>query len=172
MLGLAGVTDIEDRVAAVTVSVVVPTVPPNLAVMVVVPAARAVARPFPFTVATAGSEDSQVTSEVILWVPPPANVPVAKNCWVACGAMTGLAGVILMELGTSGPQADEHMAKDTGNNIVETYLRIFMRNSLNKSGSPPAIGFAPGEESRPYPHPPEDYGLRPEKFFGHVEFSG
>jgi hypothetical protein len=40
--------------------------------------------------------------------------------------MTGLAGVTSMDFGTSEPHADKHMAKDTGNNIVETYLRIFM----------------------------------------------
>jgi len=66
MLGSAGVIDMEDRVPEVTVRVVLPKVPPNLAVMVVVPAARAVARPLLVTVATAELDESQVTSEVIL----------------------------------------------------------------------------------------------------------
>src|SRR2546428_456471 len=45
MLGLVGVTVIVDRVAAVTVSVVLPETPPKVAVIVVVPAATDVARP-------------------------------------------------------------------------------------------------------------------------------
>src|SRR2546425_6840954 len=45
MLGVVGVTVIVDRVAAVTVSVVLPETPPNVAVIVVVPAATDVARP-------------------------------------------------------------------------------------------------------------------------------
>ena len=142
----------EDRVAEVTVRVVLPKVLPNLAVMVVVPAARAEARPLLFTMATAESDEPQVTFEVILWVPPPGYVPVAKNCWVACRDMTGLAGVIAMDVGTSGPHANKHTAKDTGNNIAETYLKIFMSTPLNQNESPPAFSFAPGEQSRPFPH--------------------
>ena len=57
MIGLLGVTDMEDRVAEVTVRVVLPKVLPNLAVIVVVPAARAVAGPPLFTVATAESDE-------------------------------------------------------------------------------------------------------------------
>jgi hypothetical protein len=169
MLGSVGVTDIEDRVPEVTVRVVLPTVLPRLAVMVAVPAARAVARPLLFTVATAELDEPQVTSEVILWVPPPAYVPVAKNCWVACTDMTGLAGAISMDFGASAPQANKHTANDPRNNIAETYRRIFMSTSLNKSGSPPAFSFAPGERNGPYPS--EDKGLQRGNFFERVEFS-
>ena len=49
-LGLAGAKDMDDSV--VTVRVVVPAIPPETALMVVVPAATAVARPLLFTVAT------------------------------------------------------------------------------------------------------------------------
>src|SRR6266571_4729498 len=45
MLGVVGVTVIVDRVAAVTVSVVLPETPPKVAVIVVVPAATDVAKP-------------------------------------------------------------------------------------------------------------------------------
>src|SRR5207247_202480 len=45
ILGVVGVTVIVDRVAAVTVSVVLPETPPKVAVIVVVPAATDVAKP-------------------------------------------------------------------------------------------------------------------------------
>ncbi len=52
-------TDIEERGAEVTVSVVLPTVVPEVAVMVVVPARKAVAKPLLFTVATEIFEEVQ-----------------------------------------------------------------------------------------------------------------
>ena len=97
MLESVGVTDIEDRVAEVTVRVVLPEILPELAVTVVVPAAAAVARPLLLTVATDGFDELQVTWEVISWVDASENVPVAANCWVACRGMLGSAGVIDME---------------------------------------------------------------------------
>ena len=81
MFESVGVTDIEDVVAELTVSVVFPEILPKVAVMVVVPAATAVARPLLFTVATAGLDEFQFTCEVISWgEPPPAYTPVATNC--------------------------------------------------------------------------------------------
>jgi hypothetical protein len=65
MLRLAGVTDMEVRVAAVTVRVVLPEILPELAVTVVVPTATAVARPLLLTVPTAGLDEPQVTWELI-----------------------------------------------------------------------------------------------------------
>ncbi len=69
MLGLTGVTDMEDRVAEVTVRVVLPEIVPEVtvmvAVMVAVPAAMAVAKPLLLTVATDGLEEVQVTRVVI-----------------------------------------------------------------------------------------------------------
>jgi hypothetical protein len=78
MLGLAGVTAMEDKGGELTVRTVVPTellletLPGSLevAVMVVDPMARAVARPPLSIVATEGSEEVQVTCAVIslmLW---------------------------------------------------------------------------------------------------------
>ena len=61
MLGLAGVTEMEDRVAEVTVRVVLPAILPKVAVIFVLPAARAVARPLPLTVATKRLDEVQVT---------------------------------------------------------------------------------------------------------------
>ena len=76
MLRLAGVTDMEDRVADGTVMIVVPKVGPEekllgmveLAVMVVIPAAIAGAWPLLLIVATVGSDELQVTCEDISWV--------------------------------------------------------------------------------------------------------
>src|SRR5438552_11879654 len=61
MLGFVGVTAIVVRVAAVTVSVVLPETNPNVAVIVVVPAATDVARPALSIVAKAVFEELQVT---------------------------------------------------------------------------------------------------------------
>jgi hypothetical protein len=69
-LGLAGVTEMEDRVAAVTVRVVFPEILPEVAVMVAEPAAIPVARPLLFTVAANVLDDLQETCEVISWVVP------------------------------------------------------------------------------------------------------
>jgi hypothetical protein len=76
MLRLAGVTDMEDMVAEGTVMTVVPKVGPEekllgmveVAVMVVIPAAIAVAWPLLLIVATVGSDELQVTCEDISWV--------------------------------------------------------------------------------------------------------
>jgi hypothetical protein len=61
ILGLAVVTDMEARVAEVTVRVLLPDVVPEVAVMIAVPAATAVARPLRSTVATDGSDELQMT---------------------------------------------------------------------------------------------------------------
>jgi hypothetical protein len=97
ILGVGGVRDMEDRVADVTVRVVLPEVLPELAVTVVVPKATAVARPLLLTVATAGFDEFQVTWEVRSWVVPSENVPVAANCWVVCRVMLEPVGVTDIE---------------------------------------------------------------------------
>jgi hypothetical protein len=72
MLGVVGVTAIDVRVlaAAVTVRVAVPLIPFSAAVMVVLPAATAVARPAELMVAVAVLELVQVAVEVMLLVVP------------------------------------------------------------------------------------------------------
>jgi len=67
------------------------------AVMVVIPAATAMAKPLLFIVATDVLDELQLTSEVKSWVVPSENVPVAVNSWLNCRGMLGLAGVITME---------------------------------------------------------------------------
>jgi len=70
MLGFAGVTEIDARVAEFPVKVVLPEMLPEAAVRVAVPAARGVARPVLLTVATAAFEEDQVTSVVISKLDP------------------------------------------------------------------------------------------------------
>jgi hypothetical protein len=53
MLGAAGVTAIDVSVFAVTVSAAIPLTPPTVAVTVLMPGVREVARPAALTVATA-----------------------------------------------------------------------------------------------------------------------
>ncbi len=69
-LGLAGVMEIEERVARFTLKVVAPEILPEVAAMVVVPDATAVARPLPSTVATDELEEVQVTCVVMSLVIP------------------------------------------------------------------------------------------------------
>ena len=59
-LGLTIVIDMDDRVAAVPVRIVLPEIFPEAAVMVVLPAATPAARPLLFTVATDVLEELQV----------------------------------------------------------------------------------------------------------------
>ena len=72
---MVGVTDMEDRDAEITVRTVLPKEGPveklfgmeEVAVMVVIPGAMAVARPLLLTVATDGLDELQVTCVVISW---------------------------------------------------------------------------------------------------------
>ena len=65
ILGLTGVTVIRLKVAGVTVSVVLPDLIPEVAVMTEVPVATPVARPPGFTIATPNVPDDQVTDAVM-----------------------------------------------------------------------------------------------------------
>jgi len=97
VLGLTGVTDMEDRVAEVTVRGVLPEINPEVAVMVAVPAATAVAKPVLLTVAADGLEELQVTCLVMSKLVPSEYAPEAANCWVAPKGILGLAWVTDME---------------------------------------------------------------------------
>jgi hypothetical protein len=130
----------EDRVAEVTVRVVLCETAPEVAVMVVVPAVRAVARPLLLTTATEVSDELQVTNLVIS--PPGAtgNVPVAVNCWVVPTGMIGLSGVTLMEVGCSIPSPHEFkdIAKKPRIDILRMNLKFFIRHPTGKKPAIPA----------------------------------
>ena len=75
----------------------VPEILPEMALMVAVPAARAVARPPLLTVATDVSDDLQVTCVLISWLVPSEYVPVAVKSLEFPAAMLGLAGATDIE---------------------------------------------------------------------------
>jgi hypothetical protein len=101
-LGFAGATATETSTGGSTVSPVVPVTPPDIAEMVVVPAARVVARPVAAMVAAAGVDDAQVAVEVRFCVEPSVYVPMAVNCCVSPASTTGFAGVTAMVATTAG----------------------------------------------------------------------
>jgi hypothetical protein len=99
--GVAGVTAIETKFAGVTVSVVLPLIPPIAAEMLVLPVVRPLARPFESaafeTVATAAMLDAHVTLSETSWVEASSKKPVAMNCcWVPL-AIDGTGGVTAIE---------------------------------------------------------------------------
>jgi hypothetical protein len=85
----------------VTVSVAVSETLPDVAVIVVEPAATEVAKPLEpaalLMAATAASDELQVTVIVRSCVVLSENVPVATNCWFVPLRMLGLVGVIAMD---------------------------------------------------------------------------
>src|SRR5207244_11568746 len=102
MLGAVGVTVIVDRVAAVTVSVVLPETPPKVAVIVVIPAATDVARPALSIVAKTVFEELQVTWDVTSCVVLSLLVPVAVNFRVNRFVIPGVVGVTVGVDGIEG----------------------------------------------------------------------
>ena len=84
MLGLIGVTTIAWSVALITERVVLPVMPPNLAVMVAEPTPTPVASPLEFEAllmtATVVAEELQVAAVVRICTELSENIPVAVNC--------------------------------------------------------------------------------------------
>jgi hypothetical protein len=95
--GFAGVTAIDCSVAAVTVRVVEPLIPPDVALIVEVPTPAPVARPAALIVAVVVVPELHVTVLVRFCVVPSLNVPVAVNCCVAPLAIDGFAGVTAID---------------------------------------------------------------------------
>jgi hypothetical protein len=110
---VTGVTVIDTRVAAVTVSVVDPLTVPDVAVMVAEPCIFDVASPDPLIVATPAVADDQVTELVRSLLLPSEYPPVALNCSVSPAATDGVPGVTLIEVSVFGggvvdPPPPEH----------------------------------------------------------------
>jgi hypothetical protein len=93
MDGLAGVTEIDSSIGAVTVSVVEPLIDPNVAWIVVLPCAILLASPALLIVATDVNTEAHVTEPLRSCVVLLEYVPVAVNCWVFPNPTDGLAGV-------------------------------------------------------------------------------
>ena len=90
-------TVIETR--ARTVRVVVPSIVPDLARMIVAPGPTPVANPEALIVATPVKSDIHMTELVrFLVVVPSLYVPVAMNCSVPPTAIVGFSGVIAIEV--------------------------------------------------------------------------
>jgi hypothetical protein len=106
MLGLDGVIDRETSVAGVTVRAVEPDMPPEVAVIVVVPATIEVAKPLEPAVlliaATAEVDEFHITVVVRSCIVLSEYVPEAVNCCVVPGAMLGLVGLIAMDTSVAG----------------------------------------------------------------------
>src|SRR5216110_1719506 len=105
MLGLTGVTEMLTSVAGVTVSVVLPVMPADVAEMLDVPTARAVAvprMPDVVTLATVPSADCHVAACVRSCVVLSVYVPIAVNCTCVPLAMEGFVGVTAIEDSVAG----------------------------------------------------------------------
>jgi hypothetical protein len=106
MLGLVGVTAMETSVTEVTASEVDPEILPDVAVIVVEPAATEVVNPLEpaalLMAAIVAADDFQVTDVVRFCVEPSEYVPVAVNCLVVPSAMLGLVGVTAMDTSVAG----------------------------------------------------------------------
>src|ERR1700677_514297 len=107
MLGLAGVTAIETRVAGVTLKVTAgEVIPLNIAVIEVVPAMSVVASPAEPAVllieAASVFEESQVRELVRSCVEESVNTPMAVNCSVLPLATLRAAGVTRMDTSEEG----------------------------------------------------------------------
>jgi hypothetical protein len=105
-LGLLGVIEIETSVVGVTVKIIEPEMPPDVAVIVVEPAAAEVANPLEPAVlliaATAEVDELHVTDAVRSCVVLSEYVPDAVNCFVVCVAMLGLVGFTAMDTSVAG----------------------------------------------------------------------
>ena len=97
MDGVAGVTLMEIRLGALTVTVELPVTCSKAAEMTVVPGLMPDARPAALTPASVGAEEVQFTEGLMFWVVPSLNEPVAVNCRNNPTTRVGFAGVTVME---------------------------------------------------------------------------
>src|SRR6266567_4570077 len=88
----------ETRCAVETVSPVDPLTAPKAALIVVLPVATLLDRPWLVMVAAAGFEDVQTTEPLMSCVLVSLNVPIAANCLVVPTAMLEFAGVTAIEI--------------------------------------------------------------------------
>jgi hypothetical protein len=104
--GIVGVTAIETRAAALTVSVVDPLIEPEVAVIFAVPWPTLLATPCvpvaSLIVAVVGVSELHCTLAVMFCVLPSVKVPVAVNAWVVPSGIVGIAGVTAIETNTAG----------------------------------------------------------------------
>jgi len=126
MLGLVGVIAMDTSVAEVMVSEVDPEMLPDVALIVVEPAATEVASPLEpaalLIAATAALDEYQVTAVVRFCVELSEYVPVAVNCLEVPRTILGLVGVIAMDTSVAGVtdnKLEPEMLPDTALIVVE-----------------------------------------------------
>jgi hypothetical protein len=123
-VGAVGVTAMDFSVGAVTVKVVVPETPAEVAVMVVEPAAAPVARPAALIAAVAGVDDVHVTEEEISLLEPSEYIPAAEN-WVVSPATTlGSDGVMEIDWSTLGGGASSPPPQPAITRISPTVISV------------------------------------------------
>lgn len=135
--GFLGVTSMETRVAAVTVSEVDPDTLPEAAVTFVVPVESERANPFETTSllmdATASFDRLHVTDAVMSRVVLSENTPVALNCWVVPSAILGSAGLTSRdrsaEGGLSPPPQPQPVRKVESNSAIKSKAVVFFISS-------------------------------------------
>ena len=124
---------------AITVKVVVSEIPSEVALIVVDPASRPVAKPLLEIVALDVSDELQVTDPVIFCVVLSEYVPVAVNCCAAPAAMPGLAGVTAIETRVA---VCEVIVNDTVLEIVPDIAVIVVEPSATAVAKPVVVIFA------------------------------
>ncbi len=105
MLGVVVVTEIDCSVAAETLSFIEPLMPPNVALIVVVPGlvmCNACTTPVLLTVATAVFDDSHVTVSVSGCVVPSEKTPVAVNDSLLLAAIVEYGAVTSIDSSVAG----------------------------------------------------------------------
>jgi len=96
--GFGGFTLIETRCAVETVSPVDPLTAAKAALIVLLPVATLVSKPWLSMVAAAGFEDVQTEEALMSCVLVSLNVPIAVNCFAVPTAMREFAGVTAIEI--------------------------------------------------------------------------
>jgi hypothetical protein len=97
MVGMAGVTAMEVKNAAVTARVVLPVILPWVAAMATAPVTTPVTKPPVSIWVTDIFDEPQLTCVVISKLVPSEYVPVAVNCRLTPAGMLGVTGVKAME---------------------------------------------------------------------------
>jgi hypothetical protein len=103
IVAVAGVNAIDVSVAVLTFSVTTPVIDPQLAVIAVLPAVTPVARPVLLIVAVDGVPEDHDTAAFRFSVLPSLKFPVALNCSPVPAAITGSAGVSVMDVRLAVP---------------------------------------------------------------------
>lgn len=104
------VIDSDARLASVTVTVVDPVTPSNVALIVADPAATPVTSPAELTVAMVLSEVDQLAESVMVSVTPLSYVPVATICCVLPTATDGVEGETVTVVNAGGIKKFLHPA--------------------------------------------------------------